>query len=45
MTTKPKYPYPLPALIAHLEKMQESTQEREHIYSNLVFRAATRKIR
>lgn len=34
-TTKPRYPYPLPELIASLEQMQEVTQHHEHIYSNL----------
>jgi hypothetical protein len=35
MTTRPKYPYPIPELIAHLEQVQACTQESEQIYHNL----------
>lgn len=36
MALRPKYSYPLPELIAYLEKMQEETQDTCRIYGDLV---------
>ena len=35
MATRPKYPYPIPELIQHLELAQAETQDRDHLYANL----------
>ena len=35
MSKKPRYPYPVPALIAYLNAMQDSTQDDEHDYTVL----------
>lgn len=35
MATRPKYPYPIPELIQHLELAQAETRDRDHLYVNL----------